>query len=205
MISGGNKIPPLYGLVLAGGKSKRMGFDKSAIQWHGKEQRYYMADLLAGICTEVFISCRPVQQTDIDPQYKTLIDTYTVPGPYAAILSAFKEEPNVAWLVVASDLPLLDMNTLQYLIQHRDTSSIATTFKSPFDGLPEPLITIWEPASHPVLLSYLAEGYSCPRKALIKSTDNVSILLPPDENALMNANTPEDAEKVKEILLSQHG
>ena len=203
MISGDNKIP-LYGLVLAGGKSKRMGFDKSTIKWHGKEQRYYMADLLANVCAEVFISCRPEQQNKIDRQYKTLIDTYTIPGPYAAILSAFKEHPNVAWLVVACDLPLLDMNTLQYLIQHRDTSLIATTFKSPFDSLPEPLITIWEPASYPVLLTFLSEGYSCPRKALIRSGDNVKILTSPDDNALMNANTPEDLGKVKELLIKKN-
>ncbi|MFI5195618.1 MAG: NTP transferase domain-containing protein [Chitinophagales bacterium] len=209
MISSENKVsdtvrPPLYGLVLAGGKSKRMGFDKSAIQWHGKEQRYYMADLLASICTEVFISCRPEQQNKIDPQYKTLIDTYTMPGPYAAILSAFKENPNVAWLVVACDLPLLDLDTLQYLIQHRDTASIATTFKSPFDSLPEPLITIWEPASYTALLAFLSEGYSCPRKALIRSGDNVKILTAPDANTLMNVNTPEDLGKVKELLIQKN-
>ena len=190
----------LFGLVLAGGKSKRMGFDKGSIKWHGKEQRYYMADLLGGVCNEVFISCRPEQQHNIDHQYKTLADSYPVVGPYGAILSAFKEKPDVAWLVIACDLPLLDTATLQYLIQHRDTASIATTFESPFDQLPEPLITIWEPTAYPVLLSFLSEGLSCPRKALIRSGTNVKILTPPNPQALMNANTPEDAGKVKEIL-----
>lgn len=200
MTSGDNNIPPLSGLVLAGGKSIRMGLDKGTMQWHGKEQRYYMADMLKKFCTEVFISCKPEQQSDIAPEYKTLPDTYDVRGPYAGILSAFKERPGVAWLVVACDLPLLDINTLQFLVQNRDTTSIATTFKSPFDGLPEPLITIWEPSSYPALLSFLSDGYTCPRKALIRSGDKVTILDPRDEQALMNANTPEDAEKVKEIL-----
>jgi molybdopterin-guanine dinucleotide biosynthesis protein A len=193
----------IFGLVLAGGKSKRMGFDKGAIQWHGKEQRYYMADLLGDVCDEVFISCRPEQQHNIDVRYKTLPDSYTGMGPYGAILSAFKEHPAVTWLVVACDLPLLDHNTLKCLLQHRDRSCIATTFKSPFDGLPEPLITVWEPSSYPMLLSFRSEGYSCPRKALIRSGDRVKILLAPDENALMNANTPDDAGKVKEILLQR--
>jgi molybdopterin-guanine dinucleotide biosynthesis protein A len=199
-----NTQAPLYGLVLAGGRSKRMGFDKGAIKWHGKEQRYYMADLLSGICGEVFISCRPEQQNNIDSKYKTLPDTYSGLGPYGAILSAFKENPDVAWLVIACDLPLMDEATLQYLVQHRDTSLIATTFKSPFDGLPEPLITIWEPASLPILLSFLSEGLSCPRKTLIKSGDKVNILIPPDEDALMNANTPEDAGKVKQLLIQRN-
>ena len=53
-------------MVIAGGKSKRMGFDKGTIEWHAKEQRYYAADLLKELCGEVFISCRPEQEKDID-------------------------------------------------------------------------------------------------------------------------------------------
>jgi molybdopterin-guanine dinucleotide biosynthesis protein A len=36
----------INGLVLAGGKSSRLGRDKSAVDWHGAEQQYYLADLL---------------------------------------------------------------------------------------------------------------------------------------------------------------
>ncbi len=195
-----NRIPPLFGLVLAGGKSLRMGYDKSTIKWHGKEQRYYMADLLKGYCKEVFISCKPEQQNEIDTNYKTLPDTYSGAGPLVAILSAFKAKPDVAWLVIACDLPLLDDQTLNFLIQNRNTNGIATTFKSPFDSLPEPLITIWEPSSYEILQSHISDGYTCPRKALIRNEEKVKILIPPNHDALMNANTPEDAEKVKEII-----
>lgn len=200
MISNGdNKIPPLYGLVLAGGKSVRMGFDKSSIKWHGVEQRYYMADLLSNVCEDIFISCRPEQQSKIE-KYKTIADNFEGAGPLIGILSAFKANPNVAWLVTACDLPLLDLQTLQYLIQNRDTACIATTFKSPFDSLPEPLITIWEPSSYERLQTHITDGYTCPRKALLRNEANVKILIPPYPDALMNANTPDDAEKVKEII-----
>jgi len=192
--------PMINGLVLAGGKSSRMGRDKSAITWHGKEQQYYMADLLQPLCNEVFISHRKEQEATTNEKYKTLIDTYTGIGPYGAILSAFQFRADVAWLVVACDLPLLDEATLRFLTAHRNYDSIATTFKSPHDGLPEPLITIWEPKSHEVLLSFLNEGYTCPRKVLIKSND-VTILQPPHSNALMNVNTPEDMEKAQELIL----
>jgi molybdopterin-guanine dinucleotide biosynthesis protein A len=190
----------LNGLVLSGGKSSRMGRDKSSIQWYGKEQKYYMAALLQVLCNEVFISCRKEQEAEINSNYKTLVDTYTGIGQYGAILSAFQFQQNVAWLVVACDLPLLDQSTLEYLIENRNTNTIATTFKSPFDGLPEPLITIWEPKSYEVLLTYLANGYTCPRKVLIKS-NNVHILQPPDGDALMNVNTPEDLAKAEQLLL----
>ncbi len=195
-------VPALYGLVLAGGRSVRMGNDKSVMQWHGREQRYYMADLLRGVCEDVFISCRQEQQADIDDGYNTLVDNYPGAGPLIGILSAFRSVPQVAWLVTACDLPLLDMETLRYLVQHRDAAAMATTFKSPFDGLPEPLITIWEPSAYPRLEAHIADGFSCPRKALIRNEANVRILTPSDAGKLTNANTPEDAQKVKEILNS---
>jgi molybdenum cofactor guanylyltransferase len=190
--------PVLNGLVLAGGKSVRMGHDKGLIDWHGKEQRYFIADLLNRFCNDVFISCRDEQQQEIDFIYKTLPDTFIGLGPYGAILSAFRDQPNAAWLVIASDLPLIDEDTINYLTQHRDTSSIATTFESPYDNFPEPLISIWEPKSYPVLLSFLAQGYSCPRKVLINS--DTTVLNAHNVETLMNVNTPEEFAKAKEIL-----
>lgn len=190
--------PVLHGLVLAGGQSQRMGRDKGAIAWHGKEQRYYMADLLRDVCEEVYISCRPEQQPDLNNSYKTLPDTFTNLGPYGAILSAFREQPDAAWLVVACDLPLLDRQTLQQLSEQRNSAAIATTFESPHDGFPEPLITIWEPKSYPLLLSFLAQGYTCPRKVLLNS--DINLLTPQHPNALMNVNTPEELERVKQLL-----
>jgi molybdopterin-guanine dinucleotide biosynthesis protein A len=190
--------PRLNGLVLAGGKSVRMGHDKSVIDWHGKKQRYYLADLLKYHCTDVYISCRPGQQDEMDAGYKTIADTFTGLGPYGAILSAFRQEPDAAWLVIACDLPLMDINTLEYLATNRNFSALATTFESPHDGLPEPLVTIWEPKSYPVLLSFLSQGYTCPRKVLINS--EIHILQAPVPGALVNVNTPEEKEKVKNIL-----
>jgi len=192
--------PALNGLVLAGGKSERMGFDKGAVMWHGMEQRYYMAEMLKGFCRDVFISCRPDQQTGIDARYQRLTDTFFGLGPFGGILSAFRERPDNAWLVVACDLPLLSQKTLSHLVDNRSSSAIATTFQSPVDEFPEPLITIWEPKSYPVLLSFLAQGYSCPRKVLINS--DTAVLTAPYPEELTNVNTPDEHEKVKNMLHS---
>ena len=191
-------IPLLNALVLAGGKSIRMGVDKSLMDWNGKEQRYYMADLLTEFCNDVFISCRAEQKNEIAENYKTITDTFTDLGPYGAILSAFREQPDFAWIVVASDIPLLDANALNYLIKNRDTSAIATAFESPHDSFPEALITIWEPKSYSILLSFLSQGYTCPRKVL--RNNDVTIIKAPDPETLMNVNRPEDAETVRKII-----
>ncbi|MDX5482441.1 MAG: NTP transferase domain-containing protein, partial [Hymenobacteraceae bacterium] len=179
--------PKLNGLVLAGGQSLRMGQDKGAMNWHGIEQRYHMADLLKDFCQEVYLSYRPEQQPERVEDYPILSDTFTGLGPYGALLSAFRDQPDAAWLVLACDLPLLDAATLQHLVGSRNTASVATAYASPQDGFPEPLIAIWEPKSYPVLLSFLAQGYTCPRKVL-RNTD-ISLIAPPDADALLNVNT----------------
>jgi molybdopterin-guanine dinucleotide biosynthesis protein A len=190
--------PVLNGLVLAGGKSIRMGYDKGLIAWHEKEQQYFVADLLKSLCNEVYISCRHDQQKMIDTKYQTVTDTFTGLGPYGAILSAFREKPDVAWMVVACDLPLLDIDTLQYLKDNRNISSTATAFENPYNNLPEPLITIWEPKSYPDLLSFLSQGYTCPAKVLRNS--DTTILKIKNPEALTNVNTKEELGKVQQVL-----
>ncbi|MBG9378475.1 NTP transferase domain-containing protein [Panacibacter sp. DH6] len=189
--------PLLKGLVLAGGRSERMGFDKTVIAWHGKEQRTYMADLMRPVCNSVFISCRQEQVENVN-SYPAIADSFTGLGPFGAILSAFREDPDAAWLVVASDLPLLDSDMLNYLVQYRDASKVATTFESPHDGFPEPLITIWEPKAYPLLLSFLGQGYSCPRKVLRNA--DIKMIKAPQPLKLMNVNTEAELLEAKKVM-----
>lgn len=186
--------PPLMGLVLAGGKSMRMGEDKGLIEYHGQAQRTHIAQLMDSVCDEVYYSLQPGQETDLGDN--VIYDTFTGLGPYGAILSAFRENPNAAWLVVACDLPLLDEAAFLELIEARDTSKVATAFHNPATSWPDPLVTIWEPRAYPALLQFLAQGYSCPRKVLINS--DVRVIEPKRPEILMNANSP--AER-KEILI----
>lgn len=191
--------PILQGLVLAGGKSARMGFDKGAVNWYGKEQRYHVADLLKKHCADVYISCRDTeQQGEIAPEYLSLPDTFTGLGPYGAILSAMREQPDRAWLVIACDLPLVDAHVIQNLIDNRNPASIATAYKSQKNDFPEPLITIYEPKSYPVLLQFLAQGYSCPRKVLINS--DITLLQTDIPEALANVNTPDELDRIKRLI-----
>ncbi len=192
--------PPLYGLVLAGGKSQRMGEDKGLISYHGKPQRAYMAEVLAPLCEEVFLSCRPDQAQDIAKNHQALPDSFSGLGPFGGILSAFRAHPDAAWLVVACDLPLLDSATLQTLIEARNPSKLATAFNSPVNEFPEPLICIWEPRSYLSLLQFLAQGYSCPRKVLINS--DVELIDVKNPNTLLNINRPEERDEILSLNTS---
>ena len=190
--------PELYGLVLAGGKSQRMGEDKGTINYHGKAQREYMAEQLNEFCSQTYISCSSINGFDPPSNFELLSDKLIGLGPFGAILSAFQFDPNKAWLVVACDLPLLDRPTLTQLVQHRNPSKIATTFNSPINEFPEPLITIWEPKSYQHLLLFLNQGYSCPRKVLINS--EIELLTAKSPEALKNVNTPEERQEVRRVL-----
>jgi molybdopterin-guanine dinucleotide biosynthesis protein A len=185
--------PPLTGLVLAGGKSTRMHTDKTRLNYHGKPQHLYLYELIEHYCDRVFLSCREEQENEIPENYDTITDTFLEMGPFGALLSAFRQQPNSAWLTVACDLPLLSSQTLQTLVDSRNPSKIATAFRNPKSDFPEPLITIWEPKSYQVLLQFLGMGCSCPRKVLINA--DIEILEAPDAQELMNANTPQEYER----------
>lgn len=185
--------PLLSGLVLAGGKSTRMHTDKTRLNYHGKPQRLYLYELLENYCDQVFISCRKEQIKEVPENYHAIPDTFLDMGPFGALLSAFRQQPNSAWLTVACDLPLLSPKTLQTLVDNRNPSKIATAFRNPESDFPEPLITIWEPKSYQVLLHFLGMGYSCPRKVLINA--EIELLEPLQAQELMNANTPEEYER----------
>ena len=53
------------------------------------------------------------------------------------------------------------------------------------------MITIYEPKSYSILLQYLAQGYSCPRKMLINSDVEIVEV---EDNLIRNINTPEEYE-----------
>jgi molybdenum cofactor guanylyltransferase len=182
---------PIYGLVLAGGKSSRMQRDKAALSYHGRTQLDWAMELIRPFVARAFVSVRPDQTLDaVRAKYPQIIDTHENLGPIAGILAAQAAHPDVAWLVVACDLPFLDAATLKHLIWARQSDRIATAYRSSHDGLPEPLCAIYEPASRPAVTAYIASGKNCPRKFLIQS--NAHLLEEPNPRALDNVNTPEE-------------
>ncbi|RYE36750.1 MAG: molybdenum cofactor guanylyltransferase [Sphingobacteriaceae bacterium] len=188
----------LKGLVLAGGKSSRMGTNKAEINWHGKQQQYHLADLLKRYCDEVFISCRQNQQQTINTDYPFLTDTYADAGPLAALLTAFEKYPDCGWMIMACDIPLLDQPTLAHLVEQRDDTKIATVFTSILDELPEPLIGIWEPESyHHLKIQHQKQQFSL-RKIL--TANGAKTIKAPNDGALINVNTPEDAAYIKKLI-----
>lgn len=182
---------PLAGLVLAGGRSRRMATDKAALPYAGMTQLERVHGLLTAVVDEVFVSVQPDQADDPTRRpYRQIVDRAQDCGPAAGIVAAQSAYPDRAFLVVAVDLPFLTEATLRHLIRERDPGRAATVFTSARDGLPEPLCAIWEPSTATALAAALERGERCPRKFL-RGADRRDVALI-DPNALDNINTPEE-------------
>lgn len=205
---------PLYGLVLAGGRSTRMKRDKAVLQYHGRSQLERAMDLISPLVSRAFVSVRPDQQGDpLRARFPQIADRAlpsapftserALEGPIAGIYAAQAEHPDVAWLVLACDLPFLDERTLQHLVESRQPDRVATAYRSSHDGLPEPVCAIYEPQSREALASYVATGKHCPRKFLIQA--DIALIEQPDPRALDNVNTPEEYGSAMTALTPPNG
>ena len=190
----------LCGLVLAGGRSVRMGLDKATLMHpDGRSLVVRCHDLLrqAG-CGRIVISLRHDQEIPAgldeaeivrDPEGKSC-------GPMAGIVTGMQLLPTADWLVLACDLPRLDVETLTTLVTSKLPEEKFLAYRSEFDGLPEPLCTLYSHAALPILEQAQADDFRCPRKILIRH--DCRLLAPVTPRALENANTPEDWEAATE-------
>ena len=181
----------VYGLVLSGGKSRRLGRDKALLDRDGRSQLAYIADLLGEYTERVFVSTRADQQDDPErSRFDVLVDRYEDLGPLAGILSAMDAYPGADWLVVACDLPNITGDTLAHLLAHRSDDKPFTAYISSHDGLPEPLCAVWRAGTSDIIRGFIDERVKCPRKILIRSDTHLIEQLNP--RSLDNVNTPDD-------------
>ena len=184
---------PLYGLVLAGGESRRMGRDKALLDRQGRSQLEYLYSLVDGFAERTFVSARASQAAEAQrSRFPQIVDCYEGMGPVAGILSAMEKYPGADWLIVACDLPNVDADTLGHLLANRSALQPFTAYRSSHDGLPEPLCAVYAAGSDAIVREFVADGVHCPRKIMIRS--DTCLLEQPDPRALDNVNTPDDLE-----------
>jgi len=168
-----------------------MGHDKALLERDGQSQLEYAYSLLTELTDRQFVSTRPEQKGDAErSRFPQIVDRYEDIGPVAGILSALETHPDADWLVLACDLPNLERQTLEYLLDHRAEDKAFTAYRSSYDGLPEPLCAVYRFGSGAAIRAFVDDGLVCPRKILIRS--DTELLDQPDPTALDNVNTPDD-------------
>lgn len=187
-------------LILSGGKSRRMGRDKTAIpRPDGSRQLDHLLQLARQLSSDVIVSTNdpaPGLPDDITP----LPDQHPGEGPLGALATLAARQPGDT-LVVGGDLFLLDLPTLRHLIDHHDPSRPATCYANRIDGRPEPLCAIYSGPALAAAATALAAGERCARHFL-ESLDPLVLPLP-HPAALDNANTPDELAECFAKL--QHG
>lgn len=187
----------LHGLLLAGGRSSRLGRDKASMVLgdRGLSQAAHALGLLRSLCPRTHLSLREGQVAPAGAEgVPVLRDEPAAEGPLAGILSAFRAVPGSAWLVVACDLPFVRADLLAQLVEcHRsEPSRPFVAYAAAADGLPEPLCAIYGPPAGPILARYAARGEFSPRRIMLEENTPLLDLPGSEAGALFNVNTPQD-------------
>ena len=140
----------MYGIVMAGGLSSRMGRNKLRLSIHGdgKDMLERTVELLGGFTDDVFVSCRAPE--DAAP-FKAIPDEVDRQGPFGGVYSALRRLQKPI-LVLSCDLPFMDGPTLRRLPEAREArlpGTIMTTYQQEETGFIEALVSIYEPACLP--------------------------------------------------------
>ncbi len=188
----------IFGVVLAGGQSRRMGREKGALVYSGEPQVRRSFYLLQQFCSQVFVSLREEQSgLEVYRDLPLLPDDRALARdcPVRGILSAMRQFPDKAWLVMACDLPLVNKDTLRDLVVRRNPRRNATAFYNPATESPEPMCAVYEPSLGPVMEDLVRKGCTCPRQ-ILKSVET-EVLTAVDPRILFNVNTPEEYDSLR--------
>lgn len=174
------------GIVLAGGKSSRMKTDKTGLLLGEKSLLEIQVGKLTELgCDDVIVSGKVVP--DIIPDL----------GPMGGLYSCFPECKHSCAIVMSVDVPLLSKETLHQLLDaHFDKNPDATILS--FNGRPEPLIGVYNTA-HSALCKELIDNKKLAIRALLERLDCQYYDFHGDPNELINCNSPEDYELIKNI------
>lgn len=188
----GKSAQPIFGLVLSGGRSERMGRDKGQLTLHGhKDQRTWCFELLTPFCEQTFISCRKEQAADVASVLPRIYDRYPGMGPASGLLSAHQLWPHAAWLVLACDMPAVTSASLARLLRERNPAVAATVYGSA--AQPEPFFALWESEALLALAKNVKSGDCSPQRTLLSLP--LEILKMDNEQELQNLNAHDDLQR----------
>ena len=189
----------IVGVVLTGGQSKRMGFDKATMRIGDRCVLERLCELLADRTGEVLVVGRRPRAEDAPGCVGWRADDLPGRGPMGGIVTALRAaggDGARAVCVAACDMPALGGAVVDHLLDARDPGKPATVAVHPTTGRIEPLLGVYEPAALGLLEAELAAD----RLSLTRWLDAAGAARAPvpEEWAgeLANANTPEELEAI---------
>ncbi|MEC9375950.1 MAG: NTP transferase domain-containing protein [Pseudomonadota bacterium] len=189
----------LYGLILAGGKSRRIGQDKAKILFSGQTFLHRSFSIINSYVSDVFVSVREDQKEEPErAAFNLIIDRQSELGPAAGLIAAHRTYPEAAWLVVACDMPHLTSDDIALIIGERDDQMDATAFLNAGQIYPEPLCAIYEPGTLDSFTDFVRRGGSSSPKLWLHSADT-HLITPISNRALQSINTAKDLKNLNSL------
>jgi molybdopterin-guanine dinucleotide biosynthesis protein A len=183
----------LRALILCGGKSSRMGTDKSALMIEGIPFYEKLSREIDQLNLSVLLSCRADQNAIISSTRPFLLDNSRAEGPMKGMHSAHKKFPEFSWLVLTVDMIKIDSKLLSLLIQNRKSDAKASVFdiSGPNEkSFPVPFPGIYEPTFFIDFEKRIDNGQFSIRQLILHS--DAYLISCPSPEKMKNINTPED-------------
>ena len=185
-------------VILAGGKSSRMGSCKAELPWGGKTLVEHQADRIMALgISDIMISgySRPVTGTRYVP------DLYPEKGPLGGIHACLCAARSAACFVISVDAPLFSSDEMKMLIEaHLAGDSSITVAKH--CGTLEPLIGVYD-SNLSDAAEEILQGTNTSVKRLLDQT-GFAVCEFSDENSVRNCNTPDEYNKLYAETKEQH-
>jgi len=134
---------PVFGCILIGGRSSRMGSPKHLLWHEGKTWLERTAGVLRQVADDVVVvGAGEVPQSMAD--HVRLPDAPDAEGPMAGLLAAMRWNPRASWLAVSCDLPFLSADALRWLLSTRSPGVWGTLPRLHGNETVEPLLAHYD-------------------------------------------------------------
>ncbi len=179
--------------IQAGGKSSRMGTDKSFVPFLGRPMIEVVRERVEGLGDELIL----ITNTPEPYAYLGLPmfgDDYPDTGPLGGIYTAIRHARHPRTLIVACDMPWLNRPLLEYMVGLRETADIIVPR---WDKFPEPLHAIYSQACLEPIREKLEAGIlkitAFYGRVSLRFVDRAEIArFDPEGRSFINVNTPDD-------------
>ncbi|MBJ9006678.1 molybdenum cofactor guanylyltransferase MobA [Citrobacter koseri] len=186
----------ITGVVLAGGKARRMGgADKGLLELDGKPLWKHVADTLASQLETVVINANRHQDIYQQSGLKVIPDSLAdFPGPLAGMLSVLQQEKGDWFLFCPCDTPYIPRNLVARLKAQRNNAPVVWVHDGERD---HPTIALVNRSVAPFLQEYLRSGE---RRVMVfmRQADGHAVDFSDFKQAFVNVNTPEELARWQE-------
>lgn len=192
---------PIIAAVLAGGRSQRMGVDKTLLEIDGVPMLSRVASALAEACESVLVvTTRPEAAAGValPPGTRIVEDEPGYSGPLAGLMTALAQADEAWVLAVAADMPWISSAVVRTLWEARGDGDVVVPRN---EGGLEPLLALYRvEAALPIAREMLAAGERRPaaifdRLDVTEIAEETLRAVDPDLRSLVNINTPHDLER----------